>query len=122
MTLNAEKVSFLAERELQRISQPELVSLIQQLRVEPRCELREWDYGELGEAYPCWIVLEHKDSNTGVAYCEQGFGPATPWGILFLSGPHMSIGADFSWFVSLEDAVRECSAWEGPNPPGYEVQ
>ncbi|CAG0933531.1 hypothetical protein TFLX_03094 [Thermoflexales bacterium] len=75
--------------------------------------------GKKGQTYPCWIVLEHKESNTGIAYCDYGFGPKDPWGLVFLSGD--SMGMDSGWFSSLEDAFRESMAREGPNPPGYEV-
>jgi len=34
----------------------------------------------------------------------------------------MSIAMDSAWFASLEDAMRESMAWDGPNPEHYEVQ
>jgi|SRR5882672_7303057 len=122
MGLSAQTVDALVEREVGRIAQADLASLIGSLRVPTRCELRPWDYGEPEEAYPCWIVLEHPASNTAIAYCEEGFGPRDPWGLLFIKGPHSSIGMDSGWFASLEDAVRGSMAWEGENPPGYEVK
>jgi hypothetical protein len=82
---------------------------------------RDWDYGPGRQRYVCWTVLEHRPSNTGVAYCDASFGPALPRGLVFLSGPHMNIGMDSAWFATLEGAVRESMAWDGPNPPGYEV-
>jgi hypothetical protein len=54
-------------------------------------------YGPPGQKYTCWTVLEHRPSNTGIAYCEEGFGPSFPWGLIFLSGPHMNIGMDAGW-------------------------
>jgi len=115
------RLDAIVKSELERISQAELVSTIRSLLVPPRCELRPWDYGTPGMAYPCWVVLEHIPSNTAIAYSEHGFGPSSPWGMLFIHGPHMSMGMDSQWYVSLEDAVRESRAWEGTNPPGYEV-
>ena len=79
------------------------------------------DYGEESRTYPCWIVLEHRASNTGIAYCAYGFGPGDPWGLLFLGGPHLSMGMDSAWFVTLEDAFRQSPACDVPAPPGYEV-
>ena len=61
-------------------------------------------------------------ANTGIAYCPEGFGPRDPWGLVFLSGEHMSMGMDSGWFTSLEDAFRESSAWEGENTPDREVK
>jgi hypothetical protein len=103
------------------ISDPAVRDLVHRLRVEPYPVERDWDYGKPDERYVCWTVLEHRPSNTGVAYCDAGFGPASPWGLVFLSGPHMNIGMDSAWFATLEGAVRDSMAWDGPNPPGYEV-
>jgi hypothetical protein len=122
MALTARAVDALVDQELRRIAQPELVSLIRSLRIPTRCERRSWDYGEREEAYSCWIVLEHAPSNTCIAYCEEGFGPRDPWGLLFIKGSDISMGMDSQWFVNLEDAVRQSTAWEGTNPPGYEVR
>jgi hypothetical protein len=120
--MDRKAVTDLVERKLQDIRDPAVLALIQQLRVQPYPVERQWDYGVPGERHVCWTVLEHKPSNTGVAYCDAGFGPAHPWGLVFLSGPHMNICMDSGWFARLEDAVRESMAWEGPNPPGYEVR
>jgi hypothetical protein len=114
-------VEELVARELSTITQPDLVALIKALRVMPRREDRPWDYGSAGQTFPCWIVLDHIPSNTAIAYCAQGFGPNCPWGLLFVKD-HLNMGMDSSWFTSLEDAVRGSMAWEGENPPGYEVQ
>jgi len=84
--------------------------------------MREWDYGEAHQEFPCWIVLEHQPSNTCIAYCEEGFGPVSPWGLLFISRAHLNIGMDSGWFTRFEDAFRESMAWSGQNPADYEVQ
>jgi len=39
---------------------------------------------------------------------------------VFLTGPNISIGMDSGWFLSLEGAMRDSMAWDGPNPEGYE--
>ncbi len=114
MAMKASQVSALVEVELTRISSPSTVALIRRLLVPPHCEQRPWDYGESGERYPCWIVAEHPSSNTAFAYCEHGFGPKCPWGLLWLSGEHLNMGMDSSWFTSLEDVVKDSYAWEAP--------
>jgi hypothetical protein len=121
MIETAAEIDVLFERELARITQAELITLVRRLRVTTRKENRPWDYGAENQTFPCWIVLEHRVSNTAVAYCSSGFGPRDPWGLLFITGPHLNMGMDSGWFVSLEDAVRESMAWDGENPPGYEV-
>jgi hypothetical protein len=115
------EIEKLVAEQIARISQKDLAGTIRSLLVSPRLEQRPWDYGAPDQTYPCWIVAEHKPSNTAFAFCESGFGPKCPWGVIFISGPHPSIGADYSWYTTLEDAVRESFAWEGENPPGYEV-
>src|SRR6185437_5067450 len=104
MGLSASTVSALVEKEIARVSSSEAAALIRSLLVPPRCEDRPWDYDEPGEKYPCWIVAEHPASRTGIGYCEKGFGPKCPWGLLWLS-EHLNMGADYSWFSSLEAAV-----------------
>lgn len=72
--------------------------------------MRGWDYGD-PDAYPCWLVLAHKASNTGIAYSEHGFGPAMPWGLLFLEGAeNMSMGMDSGWFKHFLDAYFDSMA------------
>lgn len=119
---NAKEIAPLVERELGRIRDANLAKRIREFLVTPYPVERTWDYGSGHERFTCWTVLEHRPSNTGIAFCSQGFGPSDPWGIVFLSGSHMSIGMDCSWFVSLEDAMRESAAWDGSNPDHYETQ
>jgi hypothetical protein len=118
----AGEISRSVEQQLAGISDPTLVSRIRELLVSPYPVLRAWDYGAEGESYPCWTLLEHRPSNTAIAFCSQGFGPAYPWGLVFLSGEHMSIGMDSAWFATLEDAMRDSMAWDGDNPEGYELK
>jgi hypothetical protein len=118
---DAKPIADLVESEILRITDTRLVTRIRELLVNPFPVERSWDYGAPGQQFTCWTVLEHPPSNTGIAFCSEGFGPSYPWGLVQLSGQHMSIGMDCGWFVSLEDAMRDCMAWDGPNPEGYEV-
>lgn len=96
------------EGELSGVADERVASFIRALLVEePRPVLRPWDYGPPGQQYPCWIVLEWKD--TGIAYCNEGFGPSCPWGLIFLEGEgrSQSIGMDCSWFATFLEAVQE---------------
>jgi hypothetical protein len=119
--LTTKDVSSLVSEELIRIRDRILLTRIQELLVIPYPVERSWDYGRPGEKFTCWTVLEHPPSNTGIVYCPQGFGPSDPWGLIFLSGEHMEIGMDSAWFSTLESAMRDSMAWDGPNPEGYEV-
>lgn len=110
MALTASEISTLVATQLDHVTNPQAAILIRRLLVPPRCEFRAWNYGP-PSLLPCWIVLEHTPSGTGVAYCEQGFGPSFPWGLLWISGENLSMGMDDAWFESLEEVVRESSAW-----------
>jgi hypothetical protein len=109
MTVSTNDVSRLVDMEIARASSLVRAALMRRLLVAPRNELRSWDYG-LNVSYPCWIVGEHHPSNTAFAYCEQGFGPRCPWGLLNLSGEYLSMGMDSGWFSSMEDAVMDSFA------------
>lgn len=113
MPIEARDVSAIMEKELQRLTALEQQK-VRTLLVTPRCEDRGWDYGEIGQTYPCWIVAEHPSSNTAIAYCEHGFGPKNPWGLLFLlpSGPCSSMGMDSSWFSHFDECIKDSFAWE----------
>jgi hypothetical protein len=112
--LDAEAVERLVRAQIQNASTSQRSSLMKTLLVPPRCELRPWSYGGPGMMLPCWIVAEHRSSNTAIAYCEQGFGPRAPWGLLAMEGPHMNIGQDSGWFTSFEEAMMDSYAVSEP--------
>jgi hypothetical protein len=112
MAVDPETLKSLIERELESLSDARVLAHIRGLLIEPEVVLREWDYGKPGEKYPCWTVLEHPPSETGIAYCEYGFGPRCPWGLVSLEESEEvgSIGMDSGWFTSLLNAYFESFA------------
>lgn len=110
MTVTPAQIQALVKAELSALRDARVATHIKGLLVEPTVISREWDYGPPGQTYPCWTVLNHIKSNTGVAYCEFGFGPRTPWGLVALSGSNMSIGMDSGWFESFMDAYFDSRA------------
>jgi hypothetical protein len=88
--IDAQAVEALVDAELGRVGDVTVRTLIQSARVPVRCELRPWDYGEPGQTFPCWIVLEAGE--VAVAYCDQGFGPKSPWGLLWVRGAQLNMG------------------------------
>jgi hypothetical protein len=108
--VESESITQLVANELAAISDATLLARIRALLVTPYAVTRDWDYGAPGDALVCWTVLEHAASNTGIAYCSEGFGPSHPWGLVFLLGPHMSIGMDAGWYRTLEAAMRDSMA------------
>ena len=106
------EVRELVEAGLSRLG-PDLRARVEQLLVEPYVVDRQWSYG--AGKYPCWTVLEHTRSGTGIAYCDFGFGPERPWGLVWLQGDgvntdRMGIGQDSAWFSSLEEAFIDSFA------------
>jgi hypothetical protein len=113
MTIDADTLKTLVDRELEHLSDARVMAHFRSLLVEPKAVLRNWDYGEPGEQYACWAVLNDNDSNTGIAYCESGFGPRNPWGLVWLgSDEHrgMTMGMDSGWFTAFLDAYFESFA------------
>lgn len=114
MTVTAAKLKGLIERELSEVRDARVVARIQLLLVEPHEVLRDWDYGQCDEQYPCWTVLDDRQgSDTGIAYCEYGFGPRCPWGLVFTGengGSRTSIGMDSGWFSTFMEAFFDSFA------------
>src|SRR3954447_308864 len=52
------------QSELGRVSDAKVLSLVAEYGVAPRMEPRLWSYAD--NVFPCWIVFEHRASNTGV--------------------------------------------------------
>lgn len=86
---------------------PELAACMRRFIVAPPCILRPWSYGP--EIFACWSVLEDPRSRTGIAYCETGFGPKCPWGLVWITDREadLDIGADSAWFLPLTDAFQD---------------
>lgn len=110
MAIIPSEITALIEREIVSLSDERVISNIRSLLVKPSEVMRAWDYSKVPISYPCWSVLEHPKSNTGIAYCESGFGPRTPWGLVFLSGSQLSIGMDSGWFAFFLEAYFESAA------------
>jgi hypothetical protein len=113
MSIEPETLKRLIADELNAVADARITTRIRELLVEPTMVLRGWDYGPSGQLYPCWTVLEDISSDTGIAYCEQGFGPKTPWGLVWLGrrcDRPASIGQDCGWFKSFTEAFLDSFA------------
>lgn len=112
MPIDGHTIKELIERELLTVSDNRVVSHIRRMLIEPHMILRNWDYGEKGQQYPCWMVLNDVGHSAEIAYCEFGFGPKCPWGLVS-SGEapeNQSMGMDSGWFTSFLDAFFESYA------------
>lgn len=73
---------------------------------DPRPMICAWDYGLPDETYSCWCVAGSPGSDrVGVVYCESGFGPKNPWGLIFLHDAVPRMGMDSAWFPTLPEAL-----------------
>ena len=104
----------LVARELALIDDPIRRDALRALLVQPRQEVRSWDYGPPNTRYPCWIVAEAPAQQMGLAYCAQGFGPEMPWGFLPIhNADDDSLGIDAQWDWYLEGAFVRSGLWQG---------
>jgi hypothetical protein len=112
MAVHPATLTSLIEQELEHLSDARVLGHIRELLVEPEVVFRAWDYREPGEKYPCWTVLKYPSSETGIAYCENGFGPRCPWGLVGLDEDEQrnSMGMDSGWFTCLLDAYFDSHA------------
>jgi hypothetical protein len=105
MAINTDILKALVEDELGRMADARVTNHIRSLLIEPKPVLRDWNYGEKGQQYVCWTVLEEHALKTGIAYCESGFGPRAPWGLVWLEDS--SIGMDSGWYTTFLQAYFE---------------
>jgi hypothetical protein len=73
---DTKEISNLVEREIDRITETKVRDRVRELLVVPCAVERLWDYGQPGQHFICWTVLEQPLSDTGIAFCGHGFGPA----------------------------------------------
>jgi len=109
MTVDAQSLKLLIEAELIRVHDTRVVAHIRTMLIEPHAILRGWDYGRRGQQYLCWMVLKDTATGAEVGYCEDGFGPKNPWGLVG-SGEDKSMGMDSGWFPSFMEAYFESFA------------
>jgi hypothetical protein len=90
------------ENELGRIDAPRRAAL-RCLLVPPAIRELGWNYGQSGQRYACWIIARAPDERVTLTHCDEGFGPAFPWGYLLDESDGM--GMDSQWHAGLEDAA-----------------
>jgi hypothetical protein len=120
--LDAADIVSLVRREIETIVDPVVRDALTSRVLEPRSHLREWDYGDPGERYPCWTIVEDATSDTAIVYSAFGHGPRDPWGLVAMSA--LWFGMDGGWYARLEDAfveshmARALRIWDVVAPSG----
>ena len=113
-------VKELVQSELAQINNRPLKEGLQTLLVTPTLQMRKWDYSPTNEVLACWIVVDFRERDMGLAYSELGHGArGDHWGIVLLSANNF--GRDDSWFIRLEDAFINSGVWHGRVPDDYEI-
>ena len=112
MNVSSTSLINLVNTELRTVNDNRVVAHIKKLMVTPKVIMRQWDYGAIDTKYPCWSILDHLKSDTGIVYSQHGFGPTHPWGLVKLSGSEndKSIGMDCGWFPSFIESYFESFA------------
>jgi hypothetical protein len=108
MAIESATLKALIAEELGSLSDARVLEHIRPMLVEPHPVVLSWDY-EVGRKFPCWIVLRDFDSGAEIGYCEHGFGPRCPWGLVS-SAPDSSMGMDSGWYSIFLDAFFESFA------------
>ena|SRR6266446_3432651 len=113
MLIDADTLRILIEHELESVSDARVLNYIRGMLVAPEIVLRNWEYAEPGQQYPCWTVLKEAPHSGGIiGYCEYGFGPRCPWGLLHSGNDanYQSMGDDSCWFPTFLEAFFESVA------------
>jgi len=101
--LTDREIRKLVNAELAKVIDPSRRAAIQAILVLPQILHLEWNYGNQGERFECWLVgLSIRGER--LVYCDAGFGPTYPWGVL--DADDQSLGRDDQWHLGLEhDAI-----------------
>jgi hypothetical protein len=107
MTSAAEVAAALDEG-LANLRDPRVRASIQAFRVATPTPIRlAWDYGEPDETFDGWLVFDDQGHRTGIVYCDKGFGPKSPWGLITTGETCPSMGMDSGWFRRFMDAYLD---------------
>jgi hypothetical protein len=104
----AAAVAAALDEDLARLRDPRVLASIQAFRLATPTPIRlAWDYGEPDQKFDGWLVFDDPGQGTGIAYCDQGFGPKSPWGLISTREACPSMGMDSGWFSRFMDAYLD---------------
>jgi hypothetical protein len=108
MPVNPFDIQRRIDSELAKVNDARVVSHVRGLLVDPVAVERHWDYGVEDQTFPCWTVLRHEKTDTAIVFCEFGFGPRSPWGLVAES--KLFMGMDSGWLPTFMAAYFESFA------------
>lgn len=105
-------VAELIRDDMKALHDARVVSHVASLLVSPPRRLQlGWVYGSAGEEYEGFLVLNHPRSSTAIVYCQYGFGPEAPWGMIFNDrGSPPSMDMSDGWFPRFMDTYFQSQA------------
>lgn len=113
MSASAANISALIAREMSVLTNGPVKEALRNGLVDPRPVKLNWNYGHPGQQFDGWIVFDHEAiSDTAIVYCDEGFGPKSPWGLI-IATPEEGVrwmGMDSGWFRSFMDAFWDSHA------------
>jgi hypothetical protein len=106
MSISPAALSDLIAKELSAVTDARVVGAIRDLLIEPRADLIDWDYGAPNQQFLCWTVFHDGKTELEIVFCENGFGPSMPWGLVNAATPdrRRSMGMDSGWFATFLEA------------------
>ena len=113
MSTSPASVSALIKMELSVLADNAAKQVVLRGLVDPSPITLDWNYGTPGQQFEGWVVFDHEtESDTLIVYCEHGFGPASPWGLVFATAHdgRRPTGMDSGWFRSFMDAFWDSHA------------
>ena len=111
--MTSDEIVALIQNDMRTVNDVRVSRYITSLLITPPLrQLLSWDYGLPKDAFDGFLALDHPKSGTGIAYCEQGFGPAAPWGLISTRRDELppSMGTSDGWFPRFLDAFFESKA------------
>jgi hypothetical protein len=107
----AAQISAAIDADLRNLRDPRVRAHIEAFRLPTPTPIRlGWDYGKADEAFDGWLVFDDREHHDGIAFCDQGFGPRTPWGLINTGDAYPRMGMDSGWFHRFMDAYFEAAA------------
>lgn len=109
MNISSDWLKLQIETELKAINDAVVLAFIRARLIEPHIVMRDWDYGVPTRQLPCWTVFEDCSRDLALVYCDEGFGPRTPWGMVWIgnSGRPTSLGMDTGWHPTFMDTFLD---------------
>lgn len=107
MAITRQELVARLQGEVAAIADASARAIVEASLVEPTLINCSWDYGFPGETFPCWKVARDSKRAVGIVFCESGFGPRCPWGLVWFHDAVPAMGQDSGWFSTFHEAAAD---------------